>query len=42
MPIIPVVKLAKIWSLLENLAYTKRKSVFWIETLRNYTLDIAV
>ena len=31
--IIPIVKLAKLWVLLENLAHIERQSVFAIETL---------
>ena len=37
-----IVKLAKSWILLENLAHTQRKSVLSIQTLCNYTQDIVV
>ena len=41
-PIIPIVKMAQIWILLENVALTEKKSVFSIETLCKYTLDSVV
>ena len=41
-PINPIVKLAQIRILLENVAHTQGKLVFSIETLCNYTQDIVV
>ena len=38
----PIVRLAQIRILLENVAHTQRKLVFSIETLCNYTQDIVV
>ena len=36
----PIVKLAKIWTRSNNEAHIERQSVFQLETLCNYALDI--
>ena len=41
LPIIPIVKLAKIWILLNKVAHIERQSVFQLETLCNPALDVA-
>ena len=40
--IIPIVKLARLWTLNDNEAHIERQSVFQLETLCNHTLGVVV